>query len=405
MLDPELVSEFVAESLEHLEDVEPLLLDMEKRGATSPDAMNEMFRAVHSIKGAAGFLGLEAVQQLSHAMESLFMGLRDGELAFHAAMGDPLLAGVDGLRAMLRALRDDQEGQAETPDELIATLSSLVAEGMRPVDPDPDLTAACRAQLERGHHLVVLPIPGRKPARLDFLARVGLYGEVVRAQAPRRGQAIVGSPLEPDLLAEALALEVEAVRLFELPALSAADPTPDAPSSGSRAFDRVAIELGFLGDAEREPILAHQQKTGRSFGASAVALGLLSYEQCALIRAEQLIRLADRAGESSAGSKHGAEPPAELQVGGADRRAETVRVQKALLDKLMDLAGELVLGRNQLSQLLDRSDERRARTLFQNIDRLTTQLQEHIMRTRMQQIRGLFDRLPRVVRDLERKLD
>ena len=73
LLDPELVSEFVAQSLEHLEDVEPLLLDMEKRGAASPDAMNEMFRAVHSIKGAAGFLGLEAVQQLSDAMESLFM--------------------------------------------------------------------------------------------------------------------------------------------------------------------------------------------------------------------------------------------------------------------------------------------------------------------------------------------
>ncbi len=193
--------------------------------------------------------------------------------------------------------------------------------------------------------------------------------------------------------------------LYELPTLSAGEPARGSPPSAYRAFDALAIELGFLGEAERQSILAHQQQTGRSFGASAVELGLLSNEQCALIRAEQLIRLADRAGESSAGSKHGAEPPAELQVGGADRRAETVRVQKALLDKLMDLAGELVLGRNQLRQLLDRSDERRARTLFQNIDRLTTQLQEHIMRTRMQPIRGLFDRLPRVVRDLERKLD
>jgi two-component system chemotaxis sensor kinase CheA len=403
LLDPELVSEFVAQSLEHLEDVEPLLLDMEKRGAASPDAMNEMFRAVHSIKGAAGFLGLEAVQQLSHAMESLFMGLRDGDLAFQAAMGDPLLAGVDQLRGMLRALRDDQEDEAETPGELIAVLGSLVVGGLRPADPDPELTAACRSQIERGHHLVVLPIPGRKTLRLDFLARAARFGDVVRAQAPRRTQAIVGSPLEPDLLAEALGLEADAVQPFELPALAVIEPTADEPSRGSRAFDVVAIELGFLGASDREPVLARQHETGRSFGATAVELGLLSHEQCALVRAEQLIRLADRAGDGG-DAVHEA-LPTELPVEGADRRAETVRVNKTLLDKLMDLAGELVLGRNQLRQVLESVDERRARSLFQNIDRVTTQLQEHVIRTRMQQIRGLFDRLPRLVRDLGRRLD
>lgn len=405
MLDPELVSEFVAQSLEHLEDVEPLLLDMEKRGETSADAMNEMFRAVHSIKGAAGFLGLEAVQQLSHAMESLFMGLRDGDVAFQASMGDPLLAGVDCLRGMLRALRDDHADQAETPGELIADLVSLVAGGVQPVDSDPELTRACRAQLERGHHLVVLPIPARKAPRLEFLARAGRFGDVVRARAPRRSQAIMGSPLEPDLLAEALGLDAEAVQLYELPALAAGDPTPEAPSRGSRAFDVVAIELGFLGEADREPILARQQQTGRSFGATAVELGVLSHEQCALVRAEQVIRLADRAGDAADAAQRGMRPPLELPIEGSDRRAETVRVQKALLDKLMDLAGELVLGRNQLRQLLESVDERRARGLFQNVDRVTTELQEQIMRTRMQQIRGVFDRLPRVVRDLGLKLD
>jgi two-component system chemotaxis sensor kinase CheA len=402
LLDPELVSEFVAQSLEHLEDVEPLLLDMEKRGSTSPEAMNEMFRAVHSIKGAAGFFGLEAVQQLSHAMESLFMGLRDGELAFLPMMGDPLLSGVDALRGMLRALRDDREDQAEIPVELIASLASLVSGGMRPVDPDPELTVACRSQLERGHHLVVLPIPGRKAELLPFLERIERFGDVVRSQAPQRTQAIVGSPLEADLLAEALGLDVDVVHPLELPALAVDDPTPDAPSSGSRAFDVVAIELGFLGEADRDPILARQHETGRSFGATAVELGLLTHEQCALVRAEQLIRLADRAGEGEAAGEVLA---AELPVEGADRRAQTVRVQKSLLDKLMDLAGELVLGRNQLGQLLESLDDRRARSLFQHIDRVTTQVQEHVMRTRVQQIREVFDRLPRVVRDLGRKLE
>ena len=337
MLDPELVSEFVAESLEHLEDVEPLLLEMEKRGAASADSVNEMFRAVHSIKGAAGFLGLEAIQQLSHGMESVFMSLRDGELAFRAELGDPLLEGVDGLRGMLRALRDNADEQAETPDELVATLLALVSEEGRTEDPAPepgvlDATAACRAQLDRGHHVVVIPLPRLEAERAAFLEQVDRYAELVRAQAPRRGQAIVGSPLDPDLLAEALGLAADAVQVFD----PAAQPEEVAPRGRPRARRR--------------------------------------------------------------------DPPAELPVEGADRRAETVRVQKALLDKLMDLAGELVLGRNQLRRFLHPVDDRFARALFQNVDRITSQLQENIMRARMQPIHSLFDRLPRLVRDLGHRL-
>ena len=367
---------------------------MEKRGAASPDSMNEMFRAVHSIKGAAGFLGLEAIQQLSHAMESLFMALRDGDLAFRAPMGDPLLEGVDALRGMLRSLRDDVEEQAEVPTTLVATLLALVSEEAASDDPDPELTDACRRQVDRGHHVVVVPLPSRKADRAAFLARVERYGELVRERAPGRTQAVVASPLEPDLLAEALALQPDEVRAFERTPLASAAP---GDAEGSRAFDVLAVELGFLDEAERERILALGGETGRSFGATAVERGVLTHEQCALIRAEQLIRFADRAGE---GKRAGASPAAE----GPDRRAETVRVQKALLDKLMDLAGELVLGRNQLRQVLSRIDERPVRALFQNVDRVTSQLQEHVMLARMQPIRSLYDRLPRLVRDLCRKL-
>ena len=142
--DPNLLSEFATESLEHLETAEPLLLEMEKRGEGDPELLNEIFRAIHSIKGAAGFLGLENISGLSHALESLLMRLRDGEFDFRPAMADPLLRGIDALRRMLNAL---PESEGDSADTLIASLS---ARGARQRAPWVGGRAA--------------PIPSRKPA-------------------------------------------------------------------------------------------------------------------------------------------------------------------------------------------------------------------------------------------------
>jgi two-component system chemotaxis sensor kinase CheA len=87
-----------------------------------------------------------------------------------------------------------------------------------------------------------------------------------------------------------------------------------------------------------------------------------------------------------------------------EKRADTIRVSLALLDKLMNLAGELVLGRNQMRQLLENSTQAGVKAVLQNLDLVTSEMQENIMNTRMQPIRVLFDRMPRLVRDIAHKL-
>ena len=81
----------------------------------------------------------------------------------------------------------------------------------------------------------------------------------------------------------------------------------------------------------------------------------------------------------------------------------SVRIQVNLLDSLMNLAGELVLGRNQLLQAVSSDDKRLLETTSQRIDLVTSEIQEQIMRTRMQPIGTLFGKLPRVVRDLSQE--
>ncbi len=100
--DDELLDDFVAESREHLDTIEPDLLEMEKDGAeASQEVLNRVFRAIHSIKGAAGFFAFEALKKLSHMAENVLMPIRDGMLTLTPEVMDALLAAVDKLRVMV----------------------------------------------------------------------------------------------------------------------------------------------------------------------------------------------------------------------------------------------------------------------------------------------------------------
>ena len=99
--DESLILEFVVESKEHLETIEPDLLTMERNGAdTEAELINRVFRAIHSIKGTAGFFGFNAIKNLSHVMESVLMVIRNNEMVPDANNVDALLSGVDKLKQM-----------------------------------------------------------------------------------------------------------------------------------------------------------------------------------------------------------------------------------------------------------------------------------------------------------------
>ncbi len=418
--DPNLIAEFVVESLEHLEAIEPLLLELEKRGSTDASALNEIFRAIHSIKGAAGFLGLENVCSLSHAAESLLMRLRDGLCEFRVEMAEPLLRSVDALRALLRGLPDSQ---GEPASELIAKLEALLARCEPPGETtafDP-FGAACEAQRRKGHHLARIRLPTRKRERAKLIEKLALYGELVAEPMGDGKTAVVGSPLEVDLLAEALGLDPGALEPLDAPAAGGVDefPLPDTARPLSLYIGQIAVDLGFLTDEKRREILRAQQRSllRRSFNETAIELGLLSAADAETIARTQSRMLAEAGIEaipfedaeperSAAGDGPGVAgfDSQHEGLGAGEKRADTIRVSLALLDKLMNLAGELVLGRNQMRQLLEASKQPGVKEVLQSLDLVTTELQENIMNTRMQPIRVLFDRMPRLVRDLAQKL-
>lgn len=125
-LDPEILTDFFVEAKEHLETIEPNLLQLEK----SPEnlgLLNEIFRPMHSLKGASGFLGLHKINGLAHKAENILDELRQGVMGVNSGIMDIILAATDALRTMVENLETTgQEGDVDTSG-IIARIESALA--------------------------------------------------------------------------------------------------------------------------------------------------------------------------------------------------------------------------------------------------------------------------------------
>jgi two-component system, chemotaxis family, sensor kinase CheA len=305
--DDEILQGFIEESLEHLADIENDLLAIEEGGANiDEDLVNKVFRAAHSIKGGAGFMGLTTIQDLSHAAENVLGMIRSKKLIPTPEIINVLLIASDALQSMIEDVKNSNEVDISshlTPLNAIAdgTFSQPAAEPKAeskttPEKPEPELT------LEIEDELVVEP--------------------EVTQESPEDSE-------------EELEEEVEEV-IEEEP-----EPTP--------------------------------------------------------VQVQPPPSVAPPASPIVSAAKSPQEPPAKAEA--------SLRVHVSLLDSLMNLAGELVLSRNQLLQTIGSDDLRNAEAVGQRIDLITSELQEAIMLTRMQPIGNVFSKFPRVVRDLSKKLN
>ena len=123
--DPELFADFINEAKEHLETIEPNLLELEK----APDnlaLLNDIFRPMHSLKGASGFLGLNRINQLAHKSENILDELRKGTMVVTPEIMDVILSSTDALRQMVENLEaTNSEGDVEI-DHIIAQIEAIM---------------------------------------------------------------------------------------------------------------------------------------------------------------------------------------------------------------------------------------------------------------------------------------
>ena len=365
----EIVGEFVIESLEGLDRLDQALVFLEE----TPDdtqTITEIFRILHTIKGTCGFLAFQHLEKVAHRGENLLSLLRDSVLYIDGDITNALLATVDAIRAILETI--EQTGEEGEPDNaaVIAELERLSARA----DHNPEQE----------------PPRGAPNADLD-------------SEAPAESAG-----LEPAVASAADPLAPTESPAVESPAVEPLDPAVADPAVADPALAESAVADPET-DAEIEPAAQEPavppSPPAERLGDILVSDAVAKRDDVEIAAAEQALgdsrpigKILTDQGKARAGD---VEKAVAKQTSSAD---STIRVDVDLLNQLMNLVGELVLSRNQIIQLSDSGDSRDFAAPAQRLNQITSELQEGVMKTRMQPIGNIWGKLPRVVRDLSRQL-
>jgi len=340
-LDSELRDDFLVEAGELVQRLGEQLIELE----ASPhdrELLNAVFRVFHTVKGGAGFLGIEPMVQLCHCAEELLNDARNGKLVLNSAHMDALLEALDLLNGMMAALASGA-AMSPPPQALLARLQ-------------PAVEAAVSVETAAKPTRAADPVEAEFEALLDTL-----YGQGGAPGASRH----VSNDINDD--------EFESL----LDTLHGKGTAPGAKPE--------VVEKKDISDDEFEALLDSLHGQGGVPGQAATP---------APVPAPAAIEAVPVASAIEARASASAKPAAET----------TVRVDTTRLDALVNRAGELVLLRNRLLSLASRSDNESLSAMAGDLDRVSDDLQNAVLGMRMQPVGRLFQRFPRIVRDLARQL-
>ncbi|EPB1233322.1 chemotaxis protein CheA [Pseudomonas aeruginosa] len=445
--DEEILQDFLVEAGEILEQLSEQLVELESR-PDDMDLLNAIFRGFHTVKGGAGFLQLNALVECCHIAENVFDILRKGERRVSSELMDVVLQALDTVNAMFDQVREQSESTPATP-ELLAALARLAEpEGAAPAEPvqappaavppaEPAAPPEAPAQSAssditddefeqlldalQGDEAPASAVAeasaapaGDEISDAEFEALLDqLHGKgkfvppavsaepaQVPAEAVEPAAAAAGDDISDDEF-EALLDELHGKGKFgDVPeaAGTPAAPAAAAPAAAPAEQGKAPAAAGGdeISDDEFESLLDELHGKGKFNGASeAVA---------AAAAVAKNIAAKSPAAKPVAPAKAAAARPAAPDRPAASEAETTVRVDTARLDEIMNMVGELVLVRNRLVRLgLNSGDEAMAKAVA-NLDVVTGDLQMSVMKTRMQPIKKVFGRFPRLVRDLARNM-
>ncbi|AQT08478.1 chemotaxis protein CheA [Pseudomonas protegens] len=454
--DEEILQDFLVEAGEILEQLSEQLVELESR-PDDADLLNAIFRGFHTVKGGAGFLQLNELVECCHIAENVFDILRKGERRVDSELMDVVLEALDAVNGMFSQVRERTEITAATP-ELLAALARLaepagaepaapaveevvepVAEPVAEESPAGDITDnefellldslnAAKAEAEAAP--AAAPAAQGEPASdeitdaefeslLDQLHGKGQFAPDAVAPAAASatsGAAGAGDEITDDEF-EALLDQLHGKGNFAVEALdSAVAAAPAAPAAAAPSAAAAGSDL--ITDHEFESLLDELHGKGKFSETPGAAKPAAASAAPAAAATAAVAKPAAKKPEPKAEAPKAAAAPAAAPAPAPARAAAaappaekpaseaetTVRVDTARLDEIMNMVGELVLVRNRLVRLgLNSGDEAMSKAVS-NLDVVTADLQTAVMKTRMQPIKKVFGRFPRLVRDLARQL-
>ncbi len=424
-LDDEILQDFLIEAGEIVEQLGEQLVDLEQSPEDS-DLLNTIFRGFHTIKGGGSFLALTNLVEVCHQSEDVFNLLRNRELLLDAAIMDAFLRVLDEVNKMFEEIRNGIDPTAADP----ALLQSLI--DMQNPELNADDSTDDSSEVEYEGAIENEPETGvsTEDATSDFVASEGEITDeefenlLDTLQKDGDSKAVPKKDTKPKAVPssnKAKSSNNDEISDDEFEALldnlhgEGAGPKVSAgktniakkeTSEVSSSKSKPKSNADEISDDEFESLLDDMHGKGKGPKVSKDNKETQSEKvQIAATKAPKPVKKTDA---PKAPNRATAVPVAKSGTATQSKAAQgetTVRVDTARLDDIMNLVGELVLARNRLNTLKESFEDERVHKAISNLDVVTGDLQTAVMKTRMQPVKKVFGRFPRVVRDMARSLN
>ncbi len=343
----EIVQDFLLEAEELLEELDEDLVKLES-SSDDTDLLNKIFRAFHTIKGSSSFLGFETLTHLTHRLEDVLNKLRKFELSLSSELMDAILAGVDKAKEIIEVIKEKGDPEAIDVEENISALSKFLEE---PQEPREEISEE----------------------------------ELLKEQ-------------EEEIKEEELLENVESEQEPE------ETKEEKAEDKTKKSDDEIEAEIQrLLAQRMEEDKKRRQQKKQEE-------------QKQEEIKKEETQKEEEKQAQAQPKPAQETKPQSQKQQAKPKPKPvieQTIRVDVTRLDDLMNLVGELVLGKNRLVSVAQKAEEKfegddiveELSGVASQITLVTTDLQMGVMKTRMVQVGKVFNKFPRVVRDISKELN
>lgn len=422
----EILKQFVMEAEEHLETIEENLLALED-DSENQETIGSFFRAIHSIKGTAAYVNLKQIEALSHRIESIFDQIRKKELKYSKEFGDVVFKSIDVLRTMVFYIKIEDYTQVIDTSEHINALEKAL-HGNQTVPSSPTVSEKSPPPVEA----VSTTSEANTEKLKTFLISAQQQKEVLHAF----GESFSKQPLDEhevitlhrtlktlgggarycqltilvnaiteyeELLLRILGGELEQTNevlqnslqpahtkvVEEISRLQAGG-APDAAPDATPSVATPPVESGTVAKVEQPPAIAKPPAESLS---APVAVNREKEKTVSRIK-----RITN-------------ERTKEAKETTVATESKTMRVDASRLDRFMNLIGELIIARNAFKHVADGLDQditlatliSDIKQMENNISRISENLQDNLMEMRLVQVKTVFQRMPRIVRDISRK--
>ncbi len=367
---------FVDETKEHLQNMNGSLLKLEKE-PDNPEYINEVFRSAHTVKGMAGSMGFTRIAELTHRVESVFSLIRDNRLGVNSDLIDIVFEALDLIGSALENIADyGEEGDIDV-SETIGKLQTILSLTPSEVSSQEELLPSTSKKeyslekvdfelnqfdkqvaleaLDRGFNVFKLRIRLEKGTVLKSARAYLVFNKIEE----NKGEILKSIPSVEDIESEKFKDSFSLLITIKMP------------------LEKVKKSLLSISEIEEVEILEVKKE--------------MLLEEAKKTQKKEERKVEESKGVSEKVEKH--------------KVSQTVRVNIEKLDTLMNLMGELVINRSRIDEITKKYEIKDVDESLSQLTRITLDLQNVVMKIRMVPVDYVFSRFPRVVRDLQRKLN